>query len=58
MCLKRLHEEIQLTSLKSWTVRVKPIDSIKKPSAMVKRSLVNQATAGGFVMPTATPMHT
>jgi len=43
---------------KSSKVSVRPIESIRKPSAYVNRSLLNHSSAEGLEMPSAAPRHT
>jgi len=44
--------------LKSSTVRVSPMESIRNPSEYVKRSVLNQESAAGCAMPSAAPRQT
>ena len=45
----------QRAFLKSSTVRVRPMDSIRKPRKIVNRSLLSHVTAAGLAMPIVAP---
>ena len=49
---------MHVTCLKSSTVSVSPMESMRKPRPYVNRSLLNQSSADGRPMPTAAPKHT